>query len=79
MESYNKENNGQSRCNLQRVESTYRNEDVPQEKEPEKMRFELKNEEGSDSLEEEESFESNYEVETQTPTLRMSNYVRRST
>lgn len=41
-----------------------------------KMEFEL-NTEGFDSFEEEESLESDDEVEPQTPTLRRSNCVRR--
>ena len=56
------------------VRSTSTNEDVPKEKELEKMEFQLKNE-GFDSFEE-ESFDLDDEVELQTPTLRRSNRLR---
>ena len=58
------------------VKSTSRNEDESKEKGPEKMEFELKNE-AFDSFEE-ESFESDEEVEPQTLALRRHDHVRRS-
>ena len=55
------------------VKNTSRNEDEP--KGPEKTEFEIMDE-GVDSVEE-ELFESDEEVELQTPTLRRSDRVRR--
>ena len=61
------------------VERTSRNEDESKlEKGPKKMEFE-KNNEGSYSLEEEESSKLEDEVEPQILALRKSNHVRRST
>ena len=76
VESCNKENSLQLRCGIKRSsKNTSKHEDEPKEKGPEKMDFELKNE-GSDSFEQESS-ESDDEVELQTPTLGSSNHVRR--
>ena len=57
------------------VKGTSRNEDESKEQGLEKMEFELKNE-GSNSFEE-ESFESDDEVEPQTTSLRRSDHLRR--
>ena len=55
---------------LREVKRTFRNEDESKEKGLEKLEFEIKNE-GSNPFEE-ESTESNDEVELYTPTLRSS-------
>jgi hypothetical protein len=60
---------------FRKVESTSRNEDESKEKGPEKMEFELKNEE-YDSIEE-ESFELEDEMEPQTLALRRYDHVGR--
>ena len=57
------------------VKRTSKNEDDTKEKGQEKMEFELNNE-GSNSFEEESS-ESDDEVELKTPTLRRYDHVRR--
>src|SRR5271156_6868330 len=58
------------------VENTSRIEDVPKEKEPDKLQFDIKDERG-DSFEESYSSESDEEAEPQTPVLRRSDRVRR--
>ena len=59
------------------IERTSRNDDIPKEKQPEKIKFKMKNEGGFDSPKEEDSFELDEEVQPHIFVLMRSDRVRR--